>query len=451
MRAVRALSATLAVAVIFALTGCGPVNAGSAAADAFEQEYAGMDGVASVVAGGSNDLPFTGSVDATVTTDPGLSDARVDEIASDLSEYIASHSGIGWAVELTADRVTAGISPDDSSTAGMLSAARELAALPHVESARVGVTYDEQAVLVEVDAPEVLAEGYAAADAVAERLGFVEGRTNSRAVHGPDEAFVVDDESWDGETTEITLPLRIYEAALTRFALISARITPDSIILRAAHEEDVAPLESFVAAIPAAGLEIEIQGGKTTREADATPEADAVASALREHPEVSTIHASGGHVSVVLSSHAAAEEVLAAAEATPGFLALDGFGLREGTRFRAVDRPADFAATLEIAQAAAALTAVTDVDASRLADKASPELQLRFDSADESVISDLAASLKPHLVTGGWHVWFNADGFVESFHAEDRIVLEPQVTGDRDKVEQDFADMLVRVWNQAAG
>ena len=57
---------------------------------------------------------------------------------------------------------------------------------------------------------------------------------------------------------------------------------------------------------------------------------------------------------------------------------------------------------------------------------------------------------KPALVAGGWDVWINADGYVESFLAEDSIVLEEQVTGDRTEDEQEFADALVRLWDAAA-
>lgn len=442
----------LALAAALTLTGCGPADAGSAAADEFEQAFSDVDGIASVETSGSNNLPFVGSVTATVTTEPGLTPDRIDELAAELADHMREADSISWAVAISADGLTTGISEDDATTELRLTLTRRLASEPHVVAARVAVEYERPVVLVEVDAPEALSAGYAAAAEAVDSLGSDTSATSAGAVSGPEAAFSVDDESRDGEDTAIGTPLRIFEAALSRFALTSAHISPDALRLRVADEGDVEALESVIDAIPVPeGLEIEVQGGKTTREPDATPAADAVASALREHPGVSTIHASGGYVNVVLTSHEEADDILTTVADVPGFLSLDGFGLREGTFFRAFDRPEDFASTLEIAQAAAALPSVTSVDASRAADETFPTLALRFDSADESVLSGLATSLKPDLVAGGWHVWLNADGFVEAFDAQDRIVLDERVTGRRDEPEQDFADMLVRVWNQATG
>lgn len=442
----------LVLAAALTLTGCGPADAGSAAAGEFEQAFSDVDGITSIESSGSNNLPFVGSVTATVTTEPGLAEDRIDELVAELADHMREADNISWAVAISADGLTTGISEDDATTELRLKLTRQLAREPHVVAARVAVEYERPVVLVEVDVPEALSAGYAAAADAIDSLGSDTSATSAGAVSGPEAAFSVDDESRDGEDTAIGTPLRIFEAALSRFALTSAHITPDSFRLRVADEDDIDALESVIDAIPVPeGLEIEIQGGKTTREPDATPAADAVASALRDHPGVSTIHASGGYVNVVLSSPADASNVLATAADVAGFLSLDGFGLREGTSFRAFDRPEDFASTLEIAQAAAALPSVTSVDASQAGDKTFPELDLRFDSTDENVLSDLATSLKPRLVAGGWHVWLNADGFVEAFDAQDRIVLDERFTGRRDKFEQDFADMLVRVWNQATG
>ncbi|GAT74408.1 methoxymalonate biosynthesis protein [Microbacterium sp. HM58-2] len=447
-RTVAAAILTCGVGVM-ALTGCGPVNAGSAAADDIEAQFSEADGVASVEASGSNDLPFVGSVEATVTAEPGLSADRIDAIAEDLADHMSARDGIGWSVTLVADALTVGMTIDDAERALRLDIARELAEHPHAESVRVAVAYEDPVVLVEVDAPETLSEAYALARAAVDRLDVDGYHTNAGAVSGE---FTIDDESRDGEETAIQVPLRIFDAVLARFPLTSATVTPEELELRAASEENVPQLEALVTTMPVPEeLEIEIQGGRTTLAPDASAAADAVAAALRDVKEVSEISASGDFVNIVVDPIDDASTVLAAIEKSPDFLSLGGFGVRDPSlSFRVFDRPAELAATLAIAEAASVLPSLTSVDASRYDERPAPSLQLRFDGATEEMLAAFATTMKPALVAGGWDVWLNADGFVESFRAEDRITLEEPVTGDREQDEQRFADTLVRTWNDAA-
>ena len=70
----------LALTVVLALTGCGPINAASGAQEAFTEHMEGQPGVAEVTASGSNTLPFTGSVDVEVSLEQGSDTATLTAV-----------------------------------------------------------------------------------------------------------------------------------------------------------------------------------------------------------------------------------------------------------------------------------------------------------------------------------------------------------------------------------
>jgi len=445
---------TAVIAVIAALTlmlsGCGPVDAGTAAADAFEREFADVAGVASVEAAGHNDLPFTGSVDASVIVEDGLDDERIDIIAAEFAEYLSAHTSVSWNASLDAETMRVGISDDTGRNDLILDVARTLARTQHITRVEVGVRYADAAVAVTADGPEALSDSYLIAADAAARIGAVDGRSNARAVTTPPD-FEIDDRSWDGEDTEIHAALAMYELIRSRFTLIGAEVTPDELHVRTASEDDVPAVEGFVAAIPTpAGLAIDIQGGVTSTE-NATYAAAAVSAALADVGAVVEIRTSGNYVNVTIPSAADADIVLAAVTSYPEFLSLSGFGLYTTTQDLSVfDRPADLADSLAIAQAAYALPDIEGVDLNDTdADDQGPTARFEFSNSDEATISAFASTMKPLLLERGWHTWINADGSVEWFTAADPLVLDDPIGVGRDAEGQRFADMLVRLWDAA--
>ncbi|MBW8762718.1 MAG: hypothetical protein JF592_09065 [Microbacterium sp.] len=449
----RAGALSVAVALMLALTGCGPVDAGTSAAEAFERDFADVDGVASVDAGGHNNLPFSGSVDAHVTADPDLSDVQVDRLAATFSEYMRTHSAnVSWNASVTFGGMTVGVGEDDDFGVLNIEVARELIATPHVQLVEVGLIYSDEKVLVAVDSPDALADGYGAAAAAVQRLGITDGRSNAHAISTP-AGFEIDDESWDGEATRITPALTLFQLLLERFALIGAEVTPAELSVRTAGEDDVPAVEAFLAGIPLpADLVVDVQGGATTIDG-ATQAARAVAEAIADLEVSAEIHASENYVNVTVPTAADADSVLAAVGDLPEFSDVSGFGIRTETQdFRVFDRPADFADSLAIARAALALPGVDKIEISRPdADDQEPTARFEFADSDEATISAFATTMKPLLIERGWHTWINAAGSVEWFTAADPLVLDDRVSGKRDAEEQEFADMLVRLWDAAAG
>lgn len=70
-------TAAAALVLVGALAGCGPANAGSAAADAAGHWFDDVPGVTSVDASGTNDLPWNGTLRATVHLDAAAPHAQV--------------------------------------------------------------------------------------------------------------------------------------------------------------------------------------------------------------------------------------------------------------------------------------------------------------------------------------------------------------------------------------
>lgn len=456
----RVVASVAAVIVgVALLTGCGPVNAGTTAADQFDRHFAEVDGVEEVYSGGHNNLPFTGSVEVTVHAESGLSDERIDALAAEITEYMRTDtSNVSWYGSLRTERFTVGVTSDDAATTKNIDLARSLSLEPHVVDAEVGVPYSDEAVLVTVDEPEALTPGYLLAAAAAERLGYEHGGSGATAVTAsadPDDSadFRISDEAYGGETTDIGTALAVYEIIRSAFPLIAAEVTPGEIFVRAVSEEQVPALEAFVAGIPAAeALTVDVQGGRSTS-TNASSAAKAVSDALVDVEGVVIIKTEDAFVNITVVSAADAEDVLAAVTAVPEFTEIDGIGVSTATRdFSVFDDPAGFADSLAIAQAGYALPALDEVEV-RDSDTPGqqPTAMFRFTSGDEKTISTFATTMKPHLTARGWHTFIAADGNVEWFIAADPLVLDDPLATGRDAEDQAFADMLVRLWDAVPG
>ncbi|MCG1038035.1 hypothetical protein, partial [Polaribacter sargassicola] len=91
------------------------------------------------------------------------------------------------------------------------------------------------------------------------------------------------------------------------------------------------------------GLTVDVQGGKTTREADTDSAADAVGTALRDLPEAVGINTSNGYVGVEIASADDARTVFETVRGMPEFTQLWRFSLSEPLGFSVGDVPTGFA------------------------------------------------------------------------------------------------------------
>lgn len=127
---VRPVWAILALTLVVS-TGCGPVNAGSSDAASFTAWMKDTTGVASTDIGGSNDLPWNGSVRALIVTEPDLSRADLDAVVERTITFEPRASRVEASVETTLAGVTVtfAVSPtkiDNSASADLALAVAEL-------------------------------------------------------------------------------------------------------------------------------------------------------------------------------------------------------------------------------------------------------------------------------------------------------------------------------------
>src|SRR5690606_3968848 len=289
-----------------------------------------------------------------------------------------------------------------------LQTARDLLTVPHVVYANVGVRHDSSVVQVGVDEVSALRAGYEAARAAVDAFDITEGRSSASAFAGEDAAFVVDDDAFNGADPAFGAALDLFEAVTAQFALAGATVTPRSITIEAAGDGEVDAVRDFVATLPAAaGLDVSIVGGKTQRDPGATPEADAVAAALRDVPSVTKLTVGAGTVTAWVSSLTDVRAAFEAAQREPAFTQLLRFGVVTADFSRVFAPPAEYGEVLQIAESAASLPAFDQVDVDKAA---SGDFSLHVDGADEATLTAFAAALKPALAAGGWYVWLGAGG-----------------------------------------
>lgn len=88
------------VAATLLLSGCSMhVDAGSAAADEAESALSRIDGVASVRANGTNNLPFAGTASATVVTDDHLSDTALHDLTDAVGRWVHGRHSTTASIE----------------------------------------------------------------------------------------------------------------------------------------------------------------------------------------------------------------------------------------------------------------------------------------------------------------------------------------------------------------
>ena len=222
------------------LSGCSP-NAGSAAGADFTRFISDEADVVDVRISATNNLPFTGSVAATVTLDDTVSNERVGELSDLIGEYINEHATArtDWSsVKLEIGSFAfalGGIRSDNDQL-------RELFFALRGSDSIVGARLASYAVIVEVASENELVSGYDAttallADDAFAPLTVTDGTAGFELSGG--EARIRPDTAIDAFT-----------AAAAVFDLGGASLTPDAFGLQLRQQADVAPAIAFIAALP---------------------------------------------------------------------------------------------------------------------------------------------------------------------------------------------------------
>jgi len=110
---------------LIVVSGCA-LNKGSALAEDFEADWADTPDVAEIDTTGYNTLPYAGSAIGTLILEEGTSADRVAELAGELGAYVADHDHIDGEISL--DRFTFSVSPDEECTDKVLAEWRSLVA-----------------------------------------------------------------------------------------------------------------------------------------------------------------------------------------------------------------------------------------------------------------------------------------------------------------------------------
>lgn len=450
---------TITTACTLLLTGCTPFDSAPHVAEQLQQQFSDVDGVASVEMEGAQKLPLLEEVWGSVTMDPDASAEQTDRVAEDLADFAGSHSQIvDWYVTLQSRDITVGLAPSAHTMTSRLKVARDLIGSPGIVAARIEADFREPDVVVQVDDPAALTTAYAAAVDAATSIEHDDSPLTISAVLGdisipglerdPTSTFEISNSPLSPETDQLDAGLRLYDLARMKLTLTAASITPEKLMLRVAKESDLPALEKFVAE-NSNSLQLDLQGGKTIRKADAGPHADAVSRALRDANQVSRIHISEDYLSVNITAPVDARTVFDLARNDPDFADLERFTISVPFTFSVSDEPASFAEALDMAEAAAALPFATSVNVHRhVPNKSASAIDLRFAAGANKSLEAFVTALKPQLSAGGWQVWIEADGHVESFLAQDRITLDQR---DRNPTGKPFANSLLRAWNAAAG
>ena len=288
----------IALAAILLLTGCGPINAGAAAADHFTEHMSGEPGVAEVQVSATNDLPFYGAVTATVVLDQGADDAALVVVVDRMAAYLRDHSGgrVSWAMSAAVDGFALGVTGGDDenhATIDLLEQARSVDGIlgGRLRSALNG-GYDEDYFFTIADPARFIAT-----------LGQLVplGFPGAVQVGDDDDTFVVT------STDEGELPvaeIAAYEAVAAAYSITSATLAPGSVELRVGADDQAVAATELAMSLPgSAGITFDITGGIVTRggEGDFTRVNEIIAQ-LIDVPGVTAIWAEPDVLGVTVDS-----------------------------------------------------------------------------------------------------------------------------------------------------
>ncbi len=332
-------AALLSLLALLALTGCGPVNAGSSRAEELRDRFEAEPDVVEVSVNGDNPLPFAGSVRGWVTAEAGISDTRLCELVHAVAEFQSSRD-VTWEVVLETGPWGVAVSDERSVNDERCARLAELRAEPSLTGATL--TGELTAAAVEADADPVEAFDEAAALLGAEGaiavIGVpVEGtfRPSDEIAFEPGWRFSVWSEEDGGRPEEA---IAAYDAVAGIVPVESADLAPGSASLVIPSFSEYERAELAVAPLRSTSLEVSISSLDVAVLAEPSADVLSLAEQLSEHPSVGSLRIGSDHVSVLVTSTdavPAVESTLAslpeAAAVTVDFAADDGLWTLYGT------------------------------------------------------------------------------------------------------------------------
>jgi hypothetical protein len=245
----------LALAAVLALTGCGPVNAGSGAIAAFARHMTGVPGVIETDGSGSNSLPFMGSasVSVTITDDASVEDVTriVDRAAAFMRDYPYS---ITWGGTAHVGGFWFDFRYDDDVNAATIGLYDLVRAQEGVKGGEIGSGHRASRIGLTQDADVV---------AVLTQLLTLDFGGPVTAIGGT----TMITSTADGRLPEAEIAAM--EAIATEYTILGARVEPNFVSLQLYSDGDVGGATALAAALPGtAAIVFEITGGIVTREGE---------------------------------------------------------------------------------------------------------------------------------------------------------------------------------------
>ncbi|MBD8101700.1 hypothetical protein [Plantibacter sp. CFBP 8775] len=486
-RTIRTVATALfTVAAVLGLSGCGDVNAASAAGRDFEQLLDGVPEVADVDTTGSNTLPWSGTASASVLLDDDVTDDRlsaiVDRIGGFLNEQAKRSGGATWeGVDLTVRGFTLSVLDRraDNATQLELLASLEDEGVPggELQLASAGTDGARAASLTLVARPgEDFLDAYDLARATADATpAYTAAVVTGRSDDGVDPAEPGEDDAddappgfpnWDGDARfsissgvdddatvsgDPDTTRAAYLAVAEQFEVIGATLTPDTIDLRIASVEDVAAATAVATGAVPANVAVEIQGGIVTwDDGDQSADMLPVVQALGAVPGVTAIAASSDRLGITVSDPMAGRAALDALDALPAASIVES--LRIGGPVASGD-PGTFSVSGSRAEAASLFTLVEQLTASgSLAsfESSADRLQVDVRAADDATLGAAIGLVKAGIAPGTWtRIGVDGEPGTWWFDAANTITIDASEYADESPEETALRERIERLWNAA--
>ncbi|WP_426738353.1 hypothetical protein [Plantibacter sp. 2H11-2] len=481
-----AATALLALAAVLGLSGCGDVNAASAAGRDFEHLLDGVPEVADVDTTGSNTLPWNGTASASVLMDDDVTDDRlsaiVDRIGGFLNEQAKRSGGATWeGVDLTVRGFTLSVLDRraDNATQLELLASLEDEGVPggELQLASAGTDGARASSLSLVARPgEDFLDAYDLARATADATpayaaAVICGRSDDGVdPAGPDEDDADDAApgftNWDGDARfsissgvddDATVsgdPGTIraaYLAVAGQFEVIGATLTPATIDLRVSSVDDVAAATAVATGAVPAYVAVEVQGGIVTWD-DGVQSADMlpVVQSLGAVPGVTAIAASSDSVRLTVAGPGAGRTALDVLDALPEASVVESLGIdgpvvsgSPGT-FSVRGARGDATVLFGLVERLTAMGSLASVESSV------GRLQVEFHAGDDTTLGAAIGLVKASVAPGTWtSIEVEGERGTWWFDAADTITIDASEYADESPEETALRERIERLWNAA--
>jgi hypothetical protein len=485
-RTIRIAAAVLvATAAAAGLTGCGDVDAGSAAASAFEKLLDGVPDVVDVDASGTNDLPWSGTASASVLVDDAVTADHLGEIVDRIGGFLSEESkrsgGATWeGVDVSVRGFTVAVLDrrEDNATQLELLASLEAEGVPGGELHLYSVGADggrASSLTLEprpgedfLDAYDLAAQTAEATPAYADAVLTGRSDDGDPTRSGADEATNATPGSHEqGEVARFSISSgddddptasgdpsgsrSAYLAVAEQFAVIGATLTPDTFDLRIANVDDVAAATALAKGALPTDVSVEIQGGIVTWDDGVeSPKMLPIVQAIGAVPGVTAINASSDSLRLTVSDPAAGRATLDALDTLPEASVVASFRIDGPVAAGASDTFAVSGSRADVATLFALveqeITAGFLVSFEGSADR----VQAEFRNGDDVALRTAIGLVKAGVAPGTWtSIEIEGEPGTWWFDAADTVTIDASTYSDETPEETANRERIERLWNAA--